>query len=499
MSQRHLVRGAVPLALNIGRGLAVFATIAALIVWLSGIAPALWFFLGGIGLGVVLEVIAMSRRRERAWVEIEPAGFTVIDRHGSRSYRDDQVVGIAFYVKKQYANGTHNRNRRTCRLWLASEPAPFLMDNTYKLDEPDPMAPLINRLLDLLREGFSAALEHGVPIVGDGWELHRTELRCTDRKRRMAEPLPIADVAAVELRDGKLGIWRRGEDLPCMQFDPNGRNAWLLQLLLEERLQQSVALTEPPEGSLGRILFQRRTKPAIVVALYALGVASLITGIVLLTFNQVEFQVGAAVAILGAGAFAFGGFVASKSNFRTHEAGVFKSGLWGSQTLRYADVAAFTYGATRQYYNGAYTGTILHLRFDPKPGAGQKITYGTTVHGDDADLDNLRDFIARVIAAQMLQRLQAGEEVPWTDNLWFCPEGFRYRPAGMLARKPAEFLRYENYAGWNMNEGHFFLFEREKKNAVMSEAASARNFFPGFMVLLQLLHSDAPAEEPANE
>ena len=66
MSQRHLVRGAVPLALNIGRGLAVFATIAALIVWLSGIAPALWFFLGGIGLGVVLEVIAMSRRRERA-------------------------------------------------------------------------------------------------------------------------------------------------------------------------------------------------------------------------------------------------------------------------------------------------------------------------------------------------------------------------------------------------------------------------------------------------
>ena len=48
------------------------------------------------------------------------------------------------------------------------------------------------------------------------------------------------------------------------------------------------------------------------------------------------------------------------------------------------------------------------------------------MQGGDDDLENLKDFVSRIIAGQMSQRLSSGEEVRWTNNLTFQMQTFLY-------------------------------------------------------------------------
>src|SRR5205823_1023511 len=103
-----------------------------------------------------------------------------------------------------------------------------------------------------------------------------------------------------------------------------------------------------------------------------------------------------------------------------HEWGVYQTGLTGEKKLMYKDVASFTYGATRNYHNGAYVGTTIALSFVPLPEANSRtVSYTASVKNQDADLDMLRDFVARVISSRMAKELNAGETVPWTKNISF--------------------------------------------------------------------------------
>ena len=158
--------------------------------------------------------------------------------------------------------------------------------------------------------------------------------------------------------------------------------------------------------------------------------------------------------------------------------------------MRFADVGSFTYSATRHYHNGAYVGTFINLKFEPLPECDVRpIAYNTSVMGEDASLEELRDFISRAIAARMADRIAAGQPVKWTNNLTFLPNGLEYRRGGLLGRKAAEMLLYCDYHGYGLDHGTFSVYRKGAKKAVMTESASAPNFFPGFYLLqLLLLH-----------
>jgi hypothetical protein len=136
------------------------------------------------------------------------------------------------------------------------------------------------------------------------------------------------------------------------------------------------------------------------------------------------------------------------------------------------------------------------MRFQPSAAdRGPTIKYSTRVKGDDDDLEELRNFISRSIASRMAERLQEEQQVPWTSNLEFLPDGIRYRPAGLLGRKEAQILPYTNYGGYNLQQGTFQLFSKSSTKAIVTEQTSAENFYPGFFLLLMLLHE--PAEQEA--
>jgi hypothetical protein len=110
---------------------------------------------------------------------------------------------------------------------------------------------------------------------------------------------------------------------------------------------------------------------------------------------------------------------------------------------------------------------------------------------DADDLDHLRDHISRILAARMFDQFHAGRSVIWTSNLEFTPEGIRYRPSGFLGRKEPQLLPFSEYSGYDLKQGVFHLFARGHTKSVMTEQAAVENFYPGFFLLLMLLHQQA--------
>jgi hypothetical protein len=52
-------------------------------------------------------------------------------------------------------------------------------------------------------------------------------------------------------------------------------------------------------------------------------------------------------------------------------------------------------------------------------------------------------------------------------------------------------LPFAEYGGYDLKQGVFHLFARGRTKAIMTEQAAAENFYPGFFLLLTLLHQPA--------
>ncbi|WP_254507691.1 hypothetical protein [Anatilimnocola floriformis] len=465
-------------------GLLVIGAVAALV---GGIIPlGILLLVGTAVLAGVVETHAALVRGQRAWIEVLPAGMKYSDRQGEREIQDYEIVSLAFAITPQYSNGHPNGYLRTCRLWTADERV-LELKNKYANGEADPLGSFIQRIAETLKEGFAQALAHGVEVRGEGWRLSNTMLYCGVAGRE--RPLELAKIAAIQDTEGMLGVWLRDEELPAVKLLPTGRNAWLLADLIEPYMAKMPEENEPPREGLGRIIFRRRASIAVVIALFLIAAALGIAGVIGLSQGVQDAFVF--VVLLGVGAllcvlavhFAF-------AEMTCHEWGVMQRGLLGRRQLLYRDIESFTYRATRNYVNGAYTGTALYLQFMPRAGCGRKITHSSNVQGNDDDLDRLREGVARIIGAQMHQRLANGETVTWTNNLAFSPAGLLYRPPGFISRGNQVLLPYDKYHGHNLQDGNFYLFEKGKDKSVTSESVGEVNFFPGFYLLLTIAHSD---------
>lgn len=502
MTKRHLIYGDFGNHRLVGHVIpAALAVIAVGMICFEELrAPGLGLLIISAALAGAVEVYAAVMRRRQKWIEVQPASFKVIDRTGVREWQDYEIVSFAFSTTPIISNGHPAGFRRRCRLWPApgvpgKDPGPPIeLTNNFRQGQRDPLQEFIERIGDLLRDGFAQALEEGVEVRGDGWSLGKTMLRCRVGGRE--EQLPIHQIAAVHPYDQFMGVWLVDKEDPVVSLPLDGRNVWLLPALLAPYLPPRDPDVPPPAGGLGRLIFRRKASLAMVITVSVLAAALTGCGIA----GGIAGEKDAQFILFGLGG---GGLVLAAvtahlawAEFRCQEWGVVKRNLFGRKQLLYRDVKTFTYQAVRHYTNGAYTGTNLLLRFVPLPGCGSVIAHSAHVHGDDAALDHLRDEISQIIASQMHHRLAADEEVPWTKNLAFSPEGLVYRPASFVTRGQPTLLPYEAYAGYNLNDGYFFLFEKGKDKPVLSENVGEENFFPGFCLLLNLAHASA-AEEPA--
>ena len=178
--------------------------------------------------------------------------------------------------------------------------------------------------------------------------------------------------------------------------------------------------------------------------------------------------------------------------FRCHTRGVYRRFCWVSRELRFEDVGTFTYFATRVFINGGYSGTSVRMRFAPRRGVnGRAVKFTAWFKNADAELESLREHVSRVVGAYMLRRLENGESVRWTDGLRLRPEGLEWTTGGLFSRSVTRLIPYDEIAGTDIQEGHFYLFLRGVRKAVYTAPVSADNFFPGLLVF-EMIRYRAP-------
>jgi hypothetical protein len=430
------------------------------------------------------------RVRRRRWVQDLGDGFRVIDNTGEREVRDDEVLSMALSLRQNYVNGVLKSETRRFLVWLATDDPPperLELTNTIKTGNADPLADLINRIGNRLFEFAKEDLAAGRSVLGEHWSLQDGEL--TVRGKGQAVACPVAEVSAVDSVDNHICVWRTGEDATFARVPVESANAHLLWRLLGEQLAQRPASSAPPaEGSLGRIIFERKPSTGQVVAFALVAVILLVATVVLALTSKWETRAWALACAAGAVACAVGAVHSRWAVFRCHEYGVFKAGLMGASRLQYADVEAFSYSAVRHFHNGVYTGTIFNLKFEPTPEhKADRIQYNVNLRNADQQLETLRDQVSRMIASRMAQQLAKKVPVRWTARLQFLPDGIEFQPGGLFGKKVPVVVRFPEVYTYRIDQGTFYLWTRDQKKPVIQEAMTQPNFFPGFFLLTMIV------------
>ncbi|MSR59365.1 MAG: hypothetical protein EXS05_17270 [Planctomycetaceae bacterium] len=458
---------------------------------------ALPTLIGGAACAVATALSATSIAARKASVRITPDGFLVQNRRGDREFTDEQVICAALSTKSNYSSGELRSTTRTFDLWVEGDAGPerLKMVNRIGLGVVDPLELLIERILGHLYDRAVTALTAEQAFEGEGWSLYGNELVATHHRR--TETVRVDELAAVDVFDNDLCVWKHNQDEPALRIPMRSANAHVLLTLLRERVaapterSPSAGGDRPTDGRLGRVLFERkpgRWTKAFVMLLPAAAVVCLVAAVITALARQ-RLEPAAIGAVLSFMLLLMTMIPLSLcAHLRCHEHGVCMRGLWRERRLKYADVDSFAYNAVPQYVKGVYSGTTFTLTFathvDGKPST---LTYAKTLRNADEELDHLRDHVSRVIAARMSVEFSRGKAVAWTDGLKFLAEGLEHRASGFLGRKPPVVLRYDQITGVDASHRAFQLWIGGQKKPVVKESVSQPNFFPGYLFLTRLM------------
>ncbi len=411
-------------------------------------------------------------------------------RLASISYSD--IHAVAIKNKSRFANGEYTAMDLEMSLWTSSNvdgPPKHKFAGTIaaKASQHDAFIEAYPILIAKLAEALDQRLEKGERLKGKGFELDRTGLRIGH------DSLSYERIGMVGFFDEKVCVWKDGDQEPSYQFEPDGMNARIMIDIVERHLPENSRDGREVPG-LGRMLFQKRSKPSVGITLTVLGILSTISVLVFGGLIAVDLEVGIigmAVSLFFAVLFGLAGVNSRKAYFRCHEKGVAKANMFGRNELEYHEIATFSYSAVRNYYNGAYTGTTLSFTFDPEPGSMKKgIKYNTHVMNESSgDLDGLRNHIAGVISVKLEKQILAGEELAW-GPAHLSKDGVRFRRSKLFGKGDEDFLNWDQIAGANMDQGYFHIFSTSEEKSVVNMPVTVPNFFPLMVVFLRLKYPD---------
>jgi hypothetical protein len=361
---------------------------------------------------------------------------------------------------------------------------------------------LASRLVKQIVDRGRVTLDSGATIQGEAWTWSGQTLTMVE-KGRGAQSLRVGDITSYDIFDQHLCVWTKDSDLPAARIPEFSSNVHLLSAMLGEKMTRR----EGPSPGLGRVLFERKASNTTIVVTWIVTALFAMAFLTVLIFAIINADSGGLIA---AGVL----FVimtlcqlclasCRKSYFRCHENGVSQRGLLSQNELRYDEIATFTYEATRHYHNGAYTGTILNMKFEPTKSSGDKpIKYGGSIMNADESLDRLRIYISGVMGRTLFKAYQAGTPIVWTTNLRLIPgSGVEFRPAGFIGigRKEPVLYPWDQIINYSLEEGALHVWVKDKDKSVIQEPCSAANFFPGLALFATLFDTQGVAKEEPEE
>ncbi len=463
--------------------------------------------LAGVGgiffLLAVLRGIGIAGRRR--WLTATRDGFVLEDKRGEFEFDDEVITDLGTWAKVRFANGVPKAVTRTGALFIQSDEFASRLEFKYEfgLNEDDPLGKFVERNLERLTEASAKAMAAGREVSGDDWVLDKDGL--TYAEKGEDRTVSLAKLAAVDIVDGKVCVWRTGVPMPVVKVPAPSPNALVLFRVLSKRFEGKPAAENEDDGTLGRVIFERDkslTTTVLVLLFILAGVFSILAvglAIAGLTGRPKEpalLLVGFGLMVL-AGLMVFASLRYRMNIFRCHVFGVARVTTRGETAMRFKEVRIFTYSAVRNYYNGSYTGTVINLKFEAMK--GEKLTYSATFKNADDEIDNLREHVSRVIAQHMLKKLKDGKTVPWTDRVRFTPDGLEVAgKSGFFGKGDDLFIPYPKVADATLDAGNFALIAEGRKKPVYETLVSTPNFFPGYvlLVLVRFTPDEPPLKQP---
>lgn len=428
----------------------------------------------------------LQRARLRCALTVHAQGLVISRKDLDTVIPYSQVQDFSLTEKEQLNNGRHAGMLRLLDLrWVEGKTR---LSQFAKVGQQDTFAPVLGTLLNELANVAEARLKTGNPLRGKGWVLDSHGLDVGGQGA-----LRLSELAGVGNFENRVSFWRVGEELPYFSVPENSPNARVLGVVARRQLSDR---ERPMAGPLGRVLFQRKMRTASKVFCWALAVGLFLFGGAMgIGLGSDGSWLGALLALGLSWGFGVVLAINTFSDFRVHELGVTRKSL-GQHTLRYSEIVSFQFGATRHYYNGAYTGTTVNMRFTPAPGA-KPITHNQTVRGNDSDLDSLREQVAAMVAHHLLARLRRGEDVQWGPTARFTPRGLVVRASKLFGKGEERLAPYDAGLRYTIEQGSFKLFIGNEGKAAMTVACAADNFYPGLKILGELCSREARAPQAA--
>ena len=484
----HLVYIVIP-CLTLTLGLMAFATVA--FAWDRKVAATT--FWTGFLLFAPMFSYWMLQRWRRVWVTDLGDGFRLHTLRSERIYRDDEIIDIDVRTW----TGTDYRRRsmieRTTRLQLLESPQPLKFVEQIERTDAG-LWPLIERLkrhvADLIRE----AIEIGGVVSGKNWSIDAKELHV----RRRYDPIPLAELTAVDHSDGIITLWRRGDVRECLRVKDGSKNAHLLLILLPRLIDENFAVLGESNDSLGPMLYRSKATRGEAISLsfgFVLTLASLsVTGLLLLQGGPHILNVvfaGLSIATILQLLALLSSF---RSEFRCHVRGVYCRGLFSDNTLRFDEMASMRFKARPFNVKFLNLGELVTMRFAATVESGKRpLQYKRLVRRDLARLEAARDHVAAVQGRRMLQELSRAGEVRWTPAMRITRQGLAHTRRNRLGAKVERLLPWADCGLYWTDRWNLFVFKKGSQRWWAREPLWEDNFYAGLFVLQSLVKIEGTA------
>lgn len=343
----------------------------------------------------------------------------------------------------------------------------------------DTLASILPELLNRLADAAEARLKKGVPLEGKGWKVHSHVLHVAGQ-----QPVRLGDLGGVGMDETRVSLWRDGEERPFFSVAAASPNARLLGVVSGRYLVGRKPA--PMAGTLGRLLFQRKMEPLReflcwgTAGLFLLaGVGLPVMGLVERSWDQVLLSLGGFWGV--AALFVYPTF----DRLLVYEEGITERSFFHSHTLRYSEIMSFRFRMTRNYSGLFYAGASVSMRFTTGRRALEDIQYSQNLRVFDADLDGLCEHVARMMARQLLERLERGDMVRWGPTAMFTKDGLLIQNAKLRLPATERRILYDEKLRFHFEEGTFHLFIGAEERAAMTveRASDTDNFYPGLHLL----------------
>lgn len=249
----------------------------------------------------------------------------------------------------------------------------------------------------------------------------------------------------------------------------------------------------PEDIQLGPVLLERRPATSAIAVLAGAALVFLFFGVVLTTsgFDQQQDAQEKLETFVHGCAFTLGSFLLGiaalsvyKTVLRIHKHGVSKRNLFGTRRVRYEELDSISFRKERQYGERGYVGTQYFFDF----GCGGKVFYFiTTIKADRDDLEDVRDYVAQIIAQKLAAELEAEGAAPWTSRLRFVRSGVEY-----LRDKQWQRIPYAELGTCEIDGSLFYLRSKTCEFPLMQEYTIVPNFYPGYALLLERTKAASP-------